>query len=281
MFSIWKLTLSLFVILSTSFLAIRKLRLRPWLAVGWFWYIGTLVPVIGLVQVGIQGYADRYTYIPLIGLFIMLAWQLPEIAHSWNHKTTALSVSAVGILSVFWVLTSFQVRYWENSITLFEHAIKTTSDNFMAQSILGYSLAEKGDYNEAIVHFHKVIQIFPNYSDPYYNLGIIAYKQGNLQEAISHFQNAIAYDPNSARSHYILGNIYFELKQIDNAIIHYAKAIKIRPDYVEAITNLAIALAVIGKSDESLALFKEAIRIDPDFADARIKMAKLFPEKME
>jgi tetratricopeptide (TPR) repeat protein len=281
MFSLLKLAVSLFVVLSISYLAVRKIRCRPWLAVGWFWYIGTLVPVIGLVQVGVLGYADRYTYIPLIGLFVMVAWQVPEMVQSWKHKTIVFSLSAAGILSMLWTLTSFQIQHWENSITLFEHALKSTSENFVAHNNLGFSLAEQGNYNEAIVHYRKAIRIFPGICDPYFNLGFISYKLGNIQEAFFHFQNEIVCNPNSARSYYMLGNLYFELKQIDNAIVHYAKALKIRPNYVEAMTNLGVSLVLIGKYDESLALFKEAIRINPDFADARIKMAKLFPAKME
>jgi len=282
MFSLWKLTASLFVMLSISILTILKIRRRPWLAVGWFWYIGTLVPVIGLVQVGVQGYADRYTYIPLIGLFVMIAWQVPEMVQSWKHKTIALSVSAAGILSVLWVLTSLQIRHWENSITLFEHALKSTSRNFVAHNTLGISLAEKGNFNEAIMHFREAIRINPGFCDPYYNLGAISFTKGNIQEAICHFQDRIACNPNSAYFYNLLAILYFELKQIDNAIIYYEKALKIRPDYVEAMTNLGIALALIGKTDESLALFKEAKKIDPDFTDARRnKMEIFFREKME
>ena len=280
-FSLWKFIASLFVVLSISCLAILNIRRKPWLAIGWFWYVGTLVPVIGMVQVSILGYADRYTYIPLIGLFIMIAWQIPELLQSWRHKTIVLSISAVGILCMLSVLTSFQIRHWKNSITLFEHTLKTTSDNFVAHHNLGFSLAEKGRFDEAIVHYRKSIQIFPGFCESYSNLGFIAFKQGNFQEAILEYQNAIACNPDSAQSYYMLANQYFELKQIDNAIINYAKALKIRPEYVEAMTNLGISLALIGKSNESLALFKEAIRINPDFTDARIKMAKLFPEKME
>ncbi|MFH0997704.1 MAG: tetratricopeptide repeat protein [Pseudomonadota bacterium] len=281
MYLFWKLTASLFVVVSISFLAIRKLQRRPWLAVGWFWYIGTLIPVIGLVQVGVQGYADRYTYIPLIGLFIMIAWQVPEMAQSWRHRTFALSVCAAGILSVLWVLTSFQIRHWENNITLFEHALKATSENFVAHNNLGISLAEKGNFDEAIVHYHKAIRIFPSFCDPYFNLGFTSYKQGEIQEAIYHFQDGIACNPNFAPAYYFLGNLHFELKQIDNAIIYYKKALKIRPNDVEVMNNLGISLALIGKSDESLALFKEAIRINPDFAYARKNIAKYFSEKME
>jgi len=282
MISLWKLTASLFVILSITFLTILKIRRRPWLAVGWFWYLGTLVPVIGLVQVGMQGYADRYTYIPLIGLFIMVAWQVPEMAHQFfKHRTFALSTGAAGILVVLWILTLFQVRQWENSITLFEHALKSTAGNFVAHNNLGISLVEKGDYNEAIIQYRQAIRIIPGFCDPYYNLGFISYKQGNIQEAIFRFQDAIACNPNFAQSYYFLADFYFELKQIDNAIIHYEKALKIRPDYIKAMTNLGIALEFIGKTDKSLALFKEAKRIDPDFADARrIYMTKFFREKM-
>jgi tetratricopeptide (TPR) repeat protein len=278
---LWKVIASLFIVLSISFLVIRRLRRSPWLAVGWFWYIGTLVPVIGLVQVGVQGYADRYTYIPLIGLFIMIAWQVPEMVQSWKHKTIALSVSAAGILSVLCVLTSLQIRHWENSITLFEHALKSTSENYVAHHNLGFSLAERGNFDEAISHYNKAIQIFPFFADSHNNLGFISSKRGNFQEAILHFQNAIEYNPNNVQSYYFLANLYFELKQIDNAIIYYSKALEIRPDYVEVINNLGISLALIGKSDESLAHFKEAIRIDPDFVDARRNIVKFFPEKMK
>ena len=282
MFSSWKITASLFVLSAISFLAIRKLQRKPWLAVGWFWYIGTLLPVIGMVQVGVQGYADRYTYIPLIGVFMMIAWQVPEMVQSWKYKTIALSVSTAGILCVLWVLTSFQVRHWDNSITLFEHTLKSTSENFVAHNNLGISLAEKGDFDEAIVHYHKALRIFPGFCDPYYNLGFASYKQGDIQGAILHFQNGVACNPKFAQAHYFLGNFHFELKQIDNAILYYGKALKIYPDYVNAMINLGIALSIIGKSDESLALFKEAKRIDPDSTDARrIKMEKFFMEKME
>ena len=281
-YSLWKLTASLFVVLSISFLAIRKLRCKPWLAVGWFWYIGTLVPVIGLVQVGVQGYADRYTYIPLIGLFIMIAWQVPDIVQSWQHKTIIISVIAIGILSVLWVLTSSQIRHWENNITLFEHALKSTSENYVAHNNLGIALAEKGNFHKAIEHYRKAIRIRPGFCDPFYNLGFASYKQGNIQDAILHFRDGIACNPNFAQSYYFSANFYFELKQIDNAIIHYEKALEIRPDYVNAMINLGIAHELIGKSEESLALFKEAKRIDPDFADARrINMEKFFREKME
>ena len=281
MFSLWKLTASLFVILSISFLAILKIRRRPWLAVGWFWYIGTLMPVIGLVQVGVQGYADRYTYIPLIGIFIMIAWQVPEMVQSWRHKSIALSAGAAGILSVLWILTSFQIRHWENGITLFEHALQSTSENFVAHNNLGVLLAEKGKYDEANMHYHETLRIVPGFGDTCNNLGWISYKLGNYQEAILHYQEAIAYDPHAAQSYYSLANLYLNLGQISDASTYFLKALKIRPDYVEAMTKLAIVLVLIGKYDESLALFKKAIRINPDYADARKNMAKFFPEKME
>ena len=213
MFSLWKLAASFFVVLSISFLAIRKLRRRPWLAVGWFWYIGTLVPVIGLVQVGVLGYADRYTYIPLAGLFIMIAWQIPEMTQSWKYKRIALSVCAAGILSVLWVLTSFQIQHWKNSITLFEHALKSTSENYVAHINLGVSLADKGNYNEAIVHYRSAIRIFPGAAEAHFNLGSRAYKQGNFQDAILHYQNSIACNPDSAQFYYALASAYCELKQ--------------------------------------------------------------------
>lgn len=276
--SLWKLSASLMVMLSITFLVISRIRKRPWLTVGWFWFIGTLVPVIGLVQVSILGYADRYSYIPLIGLSIMLAWQAPVMIHDMEHKNILLSLGAVCILSVLGILSSFQVKHWKNSITLFKHALNATSGSFVAHNNLGFALAKKGHYQEAIKHYHEAIRIFPGLGEAYSNLGFIAFKQGNYQEAILDFQNALSCNPESASFHYLLANSYFQLKQINVAAIHYAKALDIHPNYMEAMTNLAVCLSVLGKREESLALFKEAIRINPDFPDTRNKMAKLFPD---
>jgi tetratricopeptide (TPR) repeat protein len=278
-FPLWKVLASVFVLVSISVMAVRKVKSSPWLAVGWFWFIGTLIPVIGLVQVGILAYADRYTYIPLTGIFIMVVWQIPETIQSWKYKNIILSVSAIAVLSMLWGLTWLQVQYWKNSVTLFEHDLKVTAGNYVAHNNLGLALDERGDTQDAIRHYQEAIRIYPDFAYAYISSGISAYHHGKIQDAISYYQKGLSLDPTLSRAHFELGNIYFLTHQTGSAIVQYAKAIQLRPKYVEAVTNLAIALLVTGKKKESLELFNEALRINPDFAKAKDYRARFFPQK--
>ncbi len=278
-FPAWKVLASMFLLAGVTFLVIRRIRTSPWLAVGWFWFIGTLTPVIGLVQVGTLAYADRYTYIPLTGLFIMIVWQSPEVIRSWKPKKIVLPMSAIAVLAVLWTLTYFQVPYWKNSITLFEHALNVTSGNFVAHNNLGSALEEKGDIKDAVYHYKRSIQIAPDFSYGYLSQGLLAFKQGKMQEAISYYQKGLSCEPTLSKAHFELGNIYFLTHQTGSAIVQYAKAVQLRPKYVEAITNLAIALLVTGKKKDALELFDEALRINPDYAKAKDYRARFFPQK--
>jgi len=251
-----------------SFLVILGARRRPYLMMGWLWYLGTLVPVIGLLQVGQQAMADRYTYVPLIGLFVMIAWGIPDILAGWRFRKIVLSLSTGLLLLLLMTVTNFQLKYWRNDITLFEHTLAVTSDNFTINYYLGVFLAEHGKTQEAIAHFAEALRIRPDFAKADYNLGGLLANQGKTQEAIAHFAEALRIKPDFAEAHYNLGIILWNQGKIQEAIAHCVEALRINPDYAEAHYGLGEFLANQGKTQEAIAHFAEALRIRPDFAEA-------------
>jgi len=184
-----------------SILAFMALKRCPWLIVGWVWYIVTLVPVIGLVQVGSQAMADRYTYVPLIGIFIMIAFGVPELMSGWRYRKIGLSTMAVACLLVLMATTWFQVRYWANSVTLFERALAVTENNYVLHSNLGVTLFSKGKVDEAIDHFHDAMRINPRYAKAHNNLGTALIHKGKVKKAIAHFREALRIRPGYSDAH--------------------------------------------------------------------------------
>jgi tetratricopeptide (TPR) repeat protein len=195
-------------IVAATIIVFFKAEKYPYAAVGWFWYIGTLVPVIGLVQVGSQTRADRYTYIPLIGLFIVVAWGVPELVKRWRYRKEALAVSSVIILSCLTAATQTQADYWHDSIRLFDHTLSVTHDNSIMHNNRGAAYLEIGDYFRAIEDFDKAIAISPRYANPYYNRGIAYGKLGNHTRAFGDFNKAIELDPNYLMAYYNRGMAY-------------------------------------------------------------------------
>ena len=254
---------------------IWRARRAPWLATGWFWYLGMLVPVIGLVQVGAQSMADRYTYVPLIGLFIMLCWSVPcgEIRRR-NLKPVA-SVVAAAVLMVCVVLSVVQVRYWKDTATLFDHALKVTRDNWLAHCNLGMALAQAGRIEEAIGQYQQALRIEPDCADAHYNLGVFLSQTGRIEEAIWHYGQAVRLKPDDADAHNNLGLALQQVGKIENAISHYEQALRINPDDVEVHCNLGMALAQAGRIEEAIGHYEQALRIKPDLVAAQKSLARL------
>ncbi|HOI72881.1 MAG TPA: tetratricopeptide repeat protein [Syntrophales bacterium] len=164
---------------------------RPYLFVGWSWYLGTLVPVIGLVQVGVQAMADRYTYIPLVGIFIMIAWGIPDLLKTWRHKRIAMAAAGAAALCILTVLSWRQVQAWENSHMLFRHAVEVTRENSIAHSNLAFAYARQGDIEKAIRHFDQASKMTPHFPDTHNNLGVLLAQTGKYEEAIRAFRTAL------------------------------------------------------------------------------------------
>ena len=272
-----------FLIAGASFLAIRKLRQYPYIAVGLFWYLGTLVPVIGLIQVGKQAIADRYTYIPLIGLFIVIAWGTLDFFAKWRfpYKNILFFASAGVLLPTLMILTWMQVYHWKNAITLFEHAIKVTDNNYVAHNNLAIALSGRGKINEAIHHYEEVVRIRPNDTEALFNLGNAFYDHKGLDKAAFYYNKALEVDPAHAGAHNNLANLLFTQGKYGEAVAQYTEVLKESPDDIGARINLANVLFVIGRLDEAILLYNEVLKRNPKEADAHFNLGNLLLNKGE
>jgi tetratricopeptide (TPR) repeat protein len=219
-------------------------RREAWLATGWFWYLGTLVPVIGLVQVGSQAMADRYTYFPLVGLFIMVCWSVPDSAMQRRIVKATVRAAAIAGLAVCAVLTKVQVGYWKNSETLFRHALNVTRNNWLAHNNLGMALKSQKQYDRAVEQFRAALRCEPNYLQAHINLGFVLAVMGKYEEALEHLQQSVRLRPNSAEAHNNLGVALVMKGSTEEAIAQFSEALRIRPDYADAADNLRAAREV-------------------------------------
>jgi Flp pilus assembly protein TadD len=241
-FSLWQIIISVLILILVTFFVIR-FRNRRYLPVGWFWFLGTLVPVIGLVQVGEQSMADRYTYIPYIGLFIMIAWGASDIFSKWRHGKIVLAVISPIVLTAMAISAYIQIGYWQNSITLFSHAIEVTKNNYLAHSRLGEALRKQGNIDLAIEHYKKSLEIMPTSANAQNNIGVSLAKKGNIAEAIIHFNEAIRLMPDFAEAHDNLANALALQGHLDDAVAQFREAIRLKSDWPEPMSNLAMLIA--------------------------------------
>ena len=231
-----------------SLLAVRLSGRRPYLAVGWFWYLGTLVPVIGLVQVGHHAMADRYSYVPLIGLFVVIAWGVPDLLAKARMGQAPLTAGAAALVLLCAVVARHQVAYWENSIALNQHALAVTPNNFMAHENLGAAFAGQGRFDQALLQFELAYKtecahrFNPDLAPIRYDLGTALARKGRLAEAKTHLLRALELQPNVARIHHNLGSVLVLEGKLDEAIAHYQEALRLKPDFPEARRDLATVL---------------------------------------
>jgi tetratricopeptide (TPR) repeat protein len=265
---VWQIWAASFFITGISWLSIKWYQSKPWFLLGWLWYLGTLVPVIGLVQVGMQPMADRYTYIPLIGIFIIIAWGLFDLLARSRYPRVGFVAIGLAIVSVYMVVSWKQVGYWKNSSTLFKRAVDVTEANFMAYNNIGKVLLTTGKAGEAIKHFEKSLEINPRSAIAHFNLGLAFSGQGRLKEALESCTEAVRVYPDFAAAYNCQGKAQLHLGKPDQAVLNYQQAIKIDPTYVEVYNNLGNALFRLGKHDQAIASYKQAITIDPAYAQA-------------
>jgi Tfp pilus assembly protein PilF len=268
MIAVGQVALAGILLFGISVFVFRWARKRPYLPVGWLWYLGTLVPVIGLVQVGTQAMADRYTYVPLIGLFIMIAWWIPDMLARWRYRKTSLAISAVLLLSIFMVVTNLQIQKWHDNIRLFTHTLKVTNRNALIHYNLGIALSAQKKDREAMAHYKEALWIDPNCVEAYNNLGLTLVRQGENEEAMAHYTEALRIDPKHAKTHNNLGILLARQGKIEEADAHFTQALRTKPDFAEAHYNLGTLLARQGRIEEAGAHFAQALRIKPDYAEA-------------
>ncbi len=304
----WKTTCAGLFLIFVSLLVVLAAKQRSYLAIGWFWFLGTLVPVIGLVQTGLwPAIADRWAYVPLIGLYVMIAWGTPELFGRWRNNRIALTLTAAMLLSILTSTTLLQLRYWTNSITLFEHALEVTTENSIAHNNIAVAMSEQGRFHEAADHYAAALEINPMHGNAHYNLGVLLAKQkkdvmaveyfyralrinphiaethralafslvaqGKINDAINHFSEALQIDPKFEKAHNGLASVLAKQGRIDAAISHYSKALNINHASAEAHNGLGVVLANQGKIDDAINHFSEALQTYPNYADAHHNLA--------
>lgn len=256
--------LSATVLVAITVGAVWTRKRRPWVAVGWFWFLGTLVPVIGLVQVGDQAWADRYTYLPLIGLFIAVVWLVAEIMPNRKLAGALALVVAIAMMAT----TSRQLRHWQNTRSLFAHAEQVTKNNHMAITMLGSLLAKEGKLDEAIEKYRAALRLRPGYPEAHFFLGNAYDQQGNLEAAAAEYEQALWYAPLKGPAHILLGVALAKLNRPEDAAAHYAAALQLDATSAVAHNNLARLRHTQGRLDEAIEHYTAAAKLDPMLAQA-------------
>lgn len=292
---------SIVVLLLITAWALWRIRSSPHLMVGWSWYVGMLVPVIGLVQVGMQQMADRYAYLPLIGVFVMLAWEAPGwLGPAYPPRIIGAAATVVLVACLF--ITSRQIGYWQNSETLFGRAAQVTTRNYVAVSNhgqalfrqgrideaiaeyqkaialdstldaarlgLGEALMQQRKYDEAVEQLSKVVQFDPDNSAARLQLGVLRGRQGKYDEAVAAFSELLRRDPENISAHNNLGNVLTLQGKQDEAVKHFEKAVQLSPNHASAHNNLALAYKKLGRTGDAIAEYREAILLNPEQTEA-------------
>jgi Flp pilus assembly protein TadD len=269
----WKVGTSLLLLCMVSGVAYKQSRHAPWLMVGWLWYLGTLVPVIGLVQVGSQAMADRYAYVPMIGVFIMVAWMVPDSAFRHFPWRFFIVITVVLVMTSLMMTTWRQTRYWQNSVTLFHRMIEVAPKSAMGHYNLAVALEGKGRVSGALNHYREALRLNRNHVEARMNYGLMLSRLGNYAAAIHHYLIALKVGPENFEIYNNLGAAYADNGDLDLAVKHFMKAIQLKPEDAKIHNNLGVVLLRKGKSKEAMFHLRHAVRIDPEFEEARRNMA--------
>jgi protein O-mannosyl-transferase len=273
---LWQSAAAGFALAGVTAAALFSVSRRPYLTVGWFWYLITLGPVIGFIQIGVQSRADRYTYIPLIGIAIMLAWGIPDLLERWSYRRQILMALFGAALSAWFILTWRTVQNWRNSVTLFNHAIQVTSGNYVAYNNLGAALRRQSRLEEAMANFKEALTIRPGHSDAQNNLGEALLYLGRVEEATAHVTEALRLRPDSPEAKVNMGAILSRSGRFEEAEAQYRDALKSNPDSAEAHSGVGVCLSQ--KEDQrerALQELQHAVRLKPEYADAHYNLGRV------
>jgi tetratricopeptide (TPR) repeat protein len=238
----------------------------PYLAVGWFWFLGTLVPAIGVVQVGRQALADRYTYIPSIGLWMAVVWAAARLMEHWRHREAIARAVLAGAIVTCVALTVHQIGYWQDTKTLFEHAINVTRRNWIATSSLADEFQHEGRVNDAVEMYQQTLKINPYHGDVWLKLGNIMLAQRRFDEAQADFQKAVELDPADIYAHRGLGSVFQDTGRFDEAIEQFNQVLRFKPDDSDSYSNLGNCYGMKGRPDDAIHCFEQAVKLKPKSA---------------
>ena len=272
----WPMGFSTLILLIISAVAYSGRKKYPYWSVGWLWYLGMLLPVIDIMQAGQNARADRYTYLPQIGLYILLTWGARDLTATWRHGRIVLGCTATGILATLLLGAYVQTSYWKNSITLWTHALACDSDHSFVNNNLGSALLNLDQAQDAIPYFQQALQLEPRFPEARINLGIALVKEGNHAAAVQQFDQALQLNPYSSAAHYNLGDALLQENKPAEAIPEFKRALELRPDYNEAHYDLGLALAAGEKWAEAGEQFQQALHFRVDETDAQYIAAVAF-----
>ena len=264
----WQIIGAALLLLGITAFCFSQRKIRPYLIVGWLWFLGTLVPVIGLVQVGGQIMADRYFYVPSIGLFIAIVFGLADIAKSWRVAPLLSGGITVGVLLILATLTNAQVQRWRDSFTLFEHTLAVTPPNLRIENSLALAMGASGKYDEAAAHFEKTLQIDPSFYDGLVGMGVTRAFQGRMPEAIGYFQAAIRSQPDTPKAHVQLALALWKQNNDQAAFEEMRRASQLAPNDADIRADFGLALELVGQIPEAIEQLHEALRMNPNNAEA-------------
>ena len=276
MLPLWQIVGAGLLLTCVFVIMILTLKRMPYCAVGWLWYDGVLFPAIGLVQGGLwPSMADRFTYLPLIGLFVIVSWGISDLFSKYNHGKALLSVFAGVILVQLTVCSFYQAGRWKSTVFLFENAVRATDNNGPAHNNLGNALSAQGEFEKAHFHLQTALKINPRDAEIVFNLGKNRYDQGNIEEAISYYKQALKINPGHAGAHNNLASLLAEKGELDEAVFHFKAALRSKPDFSDAHNNLAIVLSAQGKMDKAVFHLNKALEINPENTAAHIIFGNL------
>ena len=272
----WQVIGAIIILLLITAAAVWRLRQQPYIFVGWFWFVGILIPAIGIIQVGIQSMADRYSYVPIIGVFIIAVWGLADILtpKPWGKKFLT-GIAAVAVI-ICCILTPIQVSYWHDSESIFLHAVAVTDKNYLAYNNLGFFFSNKGKIKEAIEFYKESLKIEPNYEDALNNMGYALAALGQYQEAIPYYIKALTKNKKLTEAHNNLGNALSNVGQLDAAIHEYEIALEENPKHADAHNNYGIALAMKGRIDEAIKHFQLAVQYKENYSSAHSNLGNAY-----
>lgn len=277
--ALWQIVLSVTVLIAITASVFTLRGKRPYLLTGWFWFVGMLVPNIGIVQAGSQARADRFTYLPHIGLCVLVAWAVSDMTTAWRRRHFIIGITAATAIIALMFLAKAQTRYWRNSESLWMHTIAVNPQNAVAEGALGSALMTQGRIDEAITHFKRGLEIWPTDAGARNNFGNALLETGQLDEAIAQYNKALELQPNNAMAYYNLGVAYFRKGNLDEAIIRYRKAIEIQPNYPDGYDQLGNTLLQKGQVDAAIASWETSLKTQPVNVTTRNNLAIVLAQR--
>jgi Flp pilus assembly protein TadD len=264
-----------------TWLAVWRVREEPWLIVGWLWFLVMLLPVSGLSQVGVQAYANRFSYLPYIGLLIMLAWGIVQLLVKWRYSQAFLLVGALLAAAACFKLTVDQVRLWKNSQTLLERAIALDGNDWFTWDALGFEFVNQGNLDKALDCLHRATAINPLFARSWNHLGCVFCLKGEWDEAQKAYQMALLCDPDKSEVYYNLGVLFLATSHLEAAVTNFQNALELAPDRSEIYKELGRAFALSHQNDQAIVQFQNALRLQPDDAGAELELAMIFADNRQ